>query len=49
MVTLGGEWTVTAYSMAQSYVSEPVNGIGIIKALSCINAGDGVPQYLILS
>jgi hypothetical protein len=49
MVNRGGEWTVTAHSMAQSHVSEPVNGIGTIKAPICINAGDGVPHYLIFS
>ncbi|NCR52506.1 MAG: DUF1906 domain-containing protein [Microcystis aeruginosa L211-07] len=40
---------VRSYQMVQSYVAEPVNGIGIDRDITYIDNEGGVPQWLILS
>lgn len=40
---------VRSYQMVQSYVAEPVNGIGIDRDITYIDKEDGVPQWLILT
>lgn len=40
---------VRSYQMVQSYVAEPVNGIGIDRDITYIDKEGGVPQWLILS
>jgi hypothetical protein len=40
---------VRSYQMVQSFVSAPVNGIGIDKDVTYIDDEGGVPQWLILT
>ncbi|MBD2288207.1 DUF1906 domain-containing protein [Microcystis wesenbergii FACHB-1317] len=40
---------VRSYQMVQSYVGEPVNGIGIDRDITYIDKEGGVPQWLILT
>lgn len=40
---------VRSYQMVQSFVAEPVNGIGIDQDITYIDNEGGVPQWLILS
>jgi len=40
---------VRSYQMVQSYVGEPVNGIGIDQDITYIDKEGGVPQWLILT